>query len=152
MREPLVPNLSPCGRALRTCRLYGHVAGRMQDPLTRAYRYRKVSAEFSTLAKRTSSDFSRGYYHRMAVQYQTLADGDWDGRMEMRSCQRRSPCSLPKCGLIESNPARNTSMVFLNNGSRARIDFLEGMTTRQSFVALCRALNEKLEVSAASQQ
>jgi hypothetical protein len=34
--------------------------------------------------------------------------------------------------------------VFLNNGSRARIDFLEGLTTQQSFVALGRALNEKL--------
>jgi hypothetical protein len=48
----------------------------MQDPLTRAYRYRKVSVEFSTLAKRTSSDFSRGYYQRIAEQYQTLADGE----------------------------------------------------------------------------
>jgi len=32
----------------------------------------------------------------------------------------------------------------IRNGSRARIDFLEGLTTQQSFVALGRALNEKL--------
>jgi hypothetical protein len=34
--------------------------------------------------------------------------------------------------------------VFLNNGSRARIDFLDGLTTQQCFVALERALNETL--------
>jgi hypothetical protein len=34
--------------------------------------------------------------------------------------------------------------VFLNNESRSRIDFLEGVTTQQSFVALGGALNEKL--------
>ena len=34
----------------------------MQDPLAKAYRYRKVAVEFSNLSKRTSSDFSRAYY------------------------------------------------------------------------------------------
>jgi hypothetical protein len=32
-----------------------------------------VAIEFSNLAKRTSSDFSRAYYQRIAQQYQMLA-------------------------------------------------------------------------------
>jgi hypothetical protein len=34
--------------------------------------------------------------------------------------------------------------VFLGDGAKARIDFLEGVTTQQSFVALGRALEEKI--------
>jgi len=34
--------------------------------------------------------------------------------------------------------------VFLGDGAKARIDFLEGVTTQQSFVALGRALEEKM--------
>jgi hypothetical protein len=34
--------------------------------------------------------------------------------------------------------------VFLGDGAKAWIDFLEGVTTQQSFVALGRALEEKL--------
>jgi len=46
----------------------------MRDPLSRAYRYRKVAAEFFNLAKINSSDFSRAYYQRIAERYQLLAD------------------------------------------------------------------------------
>jgi hypothetical protein len=48
----------------------------MRDPLSRAYRYRKVAAEFFNLAKINSSDFSRAYYQRIAERYQLLADGE----------------------------------------------------------------------------
>jgi hypothetical protein len=34
--------------------------------------------------------------------------------------------------------------VLLDDGTRVRIDFLEGLTTQQSFVALSRALERKL--------
>jgi hypothetical protein len=48
----------------------------MRDPLSRAYRYRKVAAEFFDLAKSASSDFACGYYQRIAERYQLLADGE----------------------------------------------------------------------------
>jgi len=129
---------------LQTCQLYGHVAGRMQDPLTRAYRYRKVSVEFSTLAKRTSSDFSRGYYQRIAVQYQTLADGELGWQLGDAIMPGEKPPFSAKVWAYREQSGKKYFEVFLNNGSRARIDFLEGVTTQQSFVALGRALNEKL--------
>lgn len=47
----------------------------MFDPLSKADRYRTVAAEFANLAKSASSDFSRGYYQRIAERYQLLADG-----------------------------------------------------------------------------
>jgi hypothetical protein len=116
----------------------------MQDPLTRAYRYRKVSAEFSTLAKRTSSDFSRGYYQRIAVQYQTLADGELGWQLGDAIMPGEKPPFSAKVRAYREQSGKKYFQVFLNDGSRARIDFLQGLTTQQSFVALGRALNEKL--------
>jgi hypothetical protein len=113
----------------------------MQDPLTRAYRYRKVSVEFSTLTKRTSSDFSRGYYQRIAAQYQTLADGELGWRHGDATMPEEKPIFSAKVWAYREQSGKKYFEVFLNNGSRARIDFLEGLTTQ---VALGRALNEKL--------
>jgi hypothetical protein len=50
----------------------------MFDPLSKADRYRTVAAEFANLAKSASSDFSRGYYQRIAERYQLLAEGGSD--------------------------------------------------------------------------
>jgi hypothetical protein len=50
----------------------------MFDPLSKADRYRTVAAEFANLAKSASSDFSRGYYQRIAERYQLLAEGRSD--------------------------------------------------------------------------
>jgi hypothetical protein len=107
----------------------------MQDPLAKAYRYRKVAVEFSSLSKRTSSDFSRAYYKRIAQQYQTLADSElgWG-----------KPPSSAKVWAYREPSGKKYFEIFLDNGTRARIDFLEGLTTQQSFVALGRALDEKL--------
>jgi hypothetical protein len=116
----------------------------MQDPLTRAYRYRQVSVEFSTLAKRTSSDFSRGYYQRIAEQYQMLADGEMGWRHEDAIIPEKKTAFSAKVWAYREQSGKKYFEVFLNNGSRARIDFLEGLTTQQSLVALGRALNEKL--------
>jgi hypothetical protein len=116
----------------------------MQDPLTRAYRYRKVSAEFSTLAKRTSSDFSRGYYQRIAEQYQMLADGELGWQLGDAIMPGEKPLFSAKVWAYREQSGKKYFEVFLNDGSSARIDFLQGLTTQQSFVALGRALNEKL--------
>jgi hypothetical protein len=116
----------------------------MQDPLTRAYRYRKVSVEFSTLAKGTPSDFSRGYYQRIAEQYQTLADGEMGWRHEDATIPEEKPMFFAKVWAYREQSGKKYFKVFLSNGSRVRIDFLEEVTTQQSFVALGRALNEKL--------
>jgi hypothetical protein len=144
MRRPCVTDLSPCARELWTRQLYGDVMGHMPDPLTKAHRYRKVSVEFSSLAKRTSSDFSRGYYQRIAVQYQTLADGELGWRHGNATKPEEKPMFCAKVWAYREQSGKKYFEVFLNNGSRARIDFLEGLTTQQSFVALGRALNEKL--------
>jgi hypothetical protein len=116
----------------------------MQDPLTKAYRYRKVSVEFSTLAKHTSSGFSRGYYQRIAEQYQMLADGELGWRHGDAIMPGEKPLFSAKVWAYREQSGKKYFQVFLNDGSRARIDFLEGVTTQQSFVALGRALNEKL--------
>jgi hypothetical protein len=50
----------------------------MFDPLSKADRYRTVATEFANLAKSASSDFSRGYYQRIAERYQSLAEGGSD--------------------------------------------------------------------------
>jgi len=50
----------------------------MFDPLSKADRYRTVAAEFANLAKSASSEFSRGYYQRIAERYQSLAEGGSD--------------------------------------------------------------------------
>ncbi len=50
----------------------------MFDPLNKAERYRAVAAEFANLAQTAPSDFSRGYYQRIAERYQLLADGGSD--------------------------------------------------------------------------
>jgi hypothetical protein len=120
------------------------MAGHMQDPLTKAYRYRKVSVEFFTLAKRTSSDFPRGYYQRIAEQYQMLADGELGWRHGDAIMPEEKPVFSAKVWAYREQSGKKYFEVFLNNGSRARIDFLEGATTQQSFIALGRALNEKL--------
>jgi hypothetical protein len=116
----------------------------MQDPLTRAYRYRKVSVEFSTLARRTSSGFSRGYYQRIAEQYQMLADGELGWRHGDAIMPEEKPMFSAKVWAYRERSGKKYFGVFLSDRTRARIDFLEGMTTQQSFVALGRALNEKL--------
>jgi hypothetical protein len=116
----------------------------MQDPLTKAYRYRKVTVEFSTLAKSASSDFSRGYYQRIAEQYQMLADGEMGWRHEDATMPEEKSTFSAKVWAYREQSGKKYFEVFLNNGSRARIDFLQGVTTQQSFVALGRALNEKL--------
>jgi hypothetical protein len=48
----------------------------MPDQLNKADRYRKDAADFSDLAKHTSSDFVRAYYQRIAQRYLSLAEGD----------------------------------------------------------------------------
>jgi hypothetical protein len=49
----------------------------------------------------------------------------------------------PKCGRIDSS-GKKYFEVILDDGARARIDSLEGVTTQRSFVALGRALDDKL--------
>jgi hypothetical protein len=83
----------------------------MQDLLTRAYRYRKVAVDFSNLAKYTSSDFSRGYYQRIAEQYQMLAGGELGWRQ-----------SDAKVWAYRGQSGNKYFEVFLNDGTRARID------------------------------
>jgi hypothetical protein len=114
----------------------------MQDPLAKAYRYRKVAVEFSNLAKRTASGFSRGYYERIAQQYQTLADSELGWRQTDVSGGK--PAFSAKVWAYREPSGKKYFEVFLDNGTRARIDFLEGLTTQQSFVALSRALDERL--------
>jgi hypothetical protein len=96
------------------------------------------------LAKRTSSDFSRGYYQRIAEQYQTLADGELGWQLGDAIMPGEKPLFSAKVWAYREQSGKKYFEVFLNDGSRARIDFLEGLTTQQSFVALGRALNEKL--------
>jgi hypothetical protein len=116
----------------------------MQDPLAKAYRYRKVAVEFSNLAKRTSSGFSRGYYQRIAQQYQTLADSELGWRQTDAIMSGGKPAFSAKVWAYRELSGKKYFEIFLDNGTRARIDFLEGLTTQQSFVALSRALDERL--------
>jgi hypothetical protein len=110
----------------------------MQDPLIRAHHYRRVATEFSNFAKSASSDFPRSYYQRVAERYQLLADGElgW-GRKDVvkRSAKVWANRELSGQKFFE---------VLLDDGTRVRIDFLDGLTTQQSFVALGRALDKKL--------
>jgi hypothetical protein len=116
----------------------------VQDPLAKAYRYRKVAVEFSNLAKRTSSDFSRSYYQRIAQQYQTLADGELGLRQTDAIMSGGKPAFSAKVWAYREPSGKKYFEIFLHDGTRARIDFLEGLTTQQSFVALGRALDERL--------
>ena len=116
----------------------------MQDPLAKAYRYRKVADEFSNLAKRTSSGFSRGYYQRIAQQYQTLADSELGWRQTDAIVSGTKPAFSAKVWAYREPAGKKYFEVFLDNGTRARIDFLEGLTTQQPFLALSRALDERL--------
>jgi hypothetical protein len=116
----------------------------MQDPLAKAYRYRKVAVEFCNLAKRTSSDFSRTYYQRIAQQYQTLADSELGLRQTDAIMSGEKPAFSAKVWAYREPSGNKYFEIFLDNGTRARIDFLEGLTTQQSFVALGRALDERL--------
>jgi hypothetical protein len=116
----------------------------MQDPLAKAYRYRKVAVEFSNLAKRISSDFSRAYYQRIAQQYQMLADCELGLRQTDAIMSGGKPAFSAKVWAYREPSGRKYFEIFLDNGTRARIDFLEGLTTQQSFVALGRALDERL--------
>jgi hypothetical protein len=59
----------------------------MRDPLSRAYRYRKVAAEFFNLANSAPSEFSCGYYQRIAQRYQLLADGELGWATRSRSSE-----------------------------------------------------------------
>ena len=49
---------------------------RMQDPAKRAERYKKVSDEYTELAKEASSPFLRAYFQRIAEQYRMHAEGE----------------------------------------------------------------------------
>jgi hypothetical protein len=49
---------------------------RMQDPVRRADRHRKMSAEYSELAKDTASPFLRAYFQRTADEYRRHAEGE----------------------------------------------------------------------------
>jgi len=112
----------------------------MRDPLIRAHRYRKVATEFFNFAKSASSDFPRTYYQRVAERYQLLADGElgWGQRGVLM------PKRFAKVWANRELSGQKFFEVELDDGTRARIDFLEGLTTQQSFVALSRALDEKL--------
>ncbi|HEV7983011.1 MAG TPA: hypothetical protein VGP86_08970 [Xanthobacteraceae bacterium] len=50
---------------------------RMQDPASRAKRYRKVAAQYSELANNASSAFLRTHYRRLAEEYRMRAEGEW---------------------------------------------------------------------------
>jgi hypothetical protein len=102
----------------------------MRDPLIRAHRYRKVATEFSNFAKSASSDFPRIYYQRVSERYQLLADGElgW-GRKDVVKPSAKVWANRELSG-------RKFFEVLLDDGTRVRIDFLDGLTTQQSFVAL----------------
>ena len=112
----------------------------MRDPLITAHRYRKVAAEFSNYAKSASSDFPRSYYERIAQRYQSLADDElgWGQRGTV------TPKRFAKVWANRESSGQRYFEVVLDDGTRARIEFLDGLTTQQSFVALSRALDEKL--------
>jgi hypothetical protein len=112
----------------------------MRDPLITAHRYRKVAAEFSNYAKSASSDFPRSYYKRVAQRYQLLADDElgWGRRGTVM------PKRFAKVWANRESSGQRYFEVVLDDGTTARIDVLDGLTTQQSFVALSRALDEKL--------
>ena len=76
----------------------------MFDPLSKADRYRTVAAEFANLAKSASSDFSRGYYQRVAERYQSLAEGGSDLPHD-EAAPSLSPAASPPPSAIEPKPA-----------------------------------------------
>jgi hypothetical protein len=80
--------------------------------------------------------------HRCAVSNV----GRWRIGMAAWGCDHagEKPPFSAKVRAYREQSGKKYFQVFLNDGSRARIDFLEGVTTQQSFVALGRALNEKL--------
>src|SRR5271169_5799159 len=80
----------------------------------------------------------RSYYQRIADRYQLLADGElgW-GRKDMVK-------RFAKVWANRESSGQRYFEVVLDDGTRARIEFLDGLTTQQSFVALSRALDEKL--------
>ena len=47
----------------------------VHDPMRRAERYRKVAAEYGTLADGATSPFFRAYFLRIAEQYREHANG-----------------------------------------------------------------------------
>ena len=49
---------------------------RMQDPVRRADRHRKMSAEYSEMAKDTASPFLRSYFQHTADVYRLQAEGE----------------------------------------------------------------------------
>jgi hypothetical protein len=62
----------------------------------------------------------------------------------MSSSARRSRCFSAKVWAYRELSGKKYFDVFLGDGAKTRIDFLEGVTTQQSFVALGRALEEKM--------
>jgi hypothetical protein len=65
----------------------------VRDPLIKADRYRKVAAEYSDLAKTALSPFLRTYYHRIAEQYLSQADG------QLRVAERQGGAPVAESGL-----------------------------------------------------
>ena len=78
--------------------------GARSDPLSKADRYRTVAAQFANLAKSASSDFSRGYYQRVAERYQSLAEGGSDLPHD-EAAPSLSPAASPPPSAIEPKPA-----------------------------------------------
>jgi hypothetical protein len=87
----------------------------MQDPLAKAYRYRKVAVELSKLSKRTS-DFSRAYYQRIAQQYQTLADCELGWRQTDAIMSEGKPASCAKVGAYRELSGKKYFEMLLDNG------------------------------------
>jgi hypothetical protein len=103
----------------------------MRDPLIRA-----------NFAKSASSDFPHSYYQRIAERYQLLADGElgWGPRDAVMPIPKRSA----KVWATRELSGKKYFEVLLDDGTSARIDFLEGATTQESFVALSRAFGQRL--------
>jgi hypothetical protein len=72
-----------------------------------------------------------------------LADGEMGWRHGDAIMPEEKPAFSAKVWAYREQSGKKYFEVFLNNGSRAGIDFLEGVTTQQCFVALGRAY-EKL--------
>ncbi len=84
----------------------------MFDPLNKADRYRAVAAEFANLAQTAPSDFSRGYYRRIADRYQLLAEGgsdlphdDASPSISPAACSPPLACTPPDAMEPEPKPA-----------------------------------------------
>jgi hypothetical protein len=70
------------------------------DRASRADRYRKVAAEYTSLSKDTTDSFLGSYYLRIAEEYADRSD------RERRALQRESVTSLTSAAEIPSPPPR----------------------------------------------